>query len=239
MKKMNLVTTMLLFVFCLAATASSSDNNEPTKVQPTELQTKLTGTYVPLFSDQGILAKKWDALWLSEATKAVGADKAAAAVEMMKHNMAGTMIGKEATDRFGDFPNSNMDFSKPYQFCCDFTNGVAKLVFNGRNIKGLDVSGKVVFDHNYSLVGYDKSQDAHKYKSDDGNVDEFTYFVMRSDSPADTHHIEFRYGSDPEALVNLRTGRYAYWMAAGVREGNDADCEGSIKLFVKENLSAE
>ena len=62
---------------------------------------------------------------------------------------------------------------------------------------------------------------------------------MRPDSPSETHHIEFRYGSDKEQLTQLMTGKYAYWKASGVREGHEDEYKNSIILFVGENLGAE
>jgi hypothetical protein len=74
------------------------------------------------------------------------------------------------------------------------------------------------------------------YKSTDNNDDEFKYFFICPDNPKDTYHIEFRYGSDEKELPDFLTGKYAYWMAAGVLENNDKQCEESIRLFIKENL---
>lgn len=239
MKKGTSITMLAVCLVCLAIAGCKSGKNNREEIQPTELQKKIAGVYVPLFSDQGVNASKWDKLWLEETAKYTGKENAPAAVEKLKSSTAGTVIGKEAVGRFGDHPNSDMDFSTPFQFDCSFKQGVAKFIFDGRNIKGINAGGKEVFSHDYTEIGYDKDTDTHKYKSDDGNMDEFAYFFFRSDSPSDTYHLEFRYGSDPEALAGLRTGRYAYWMAAAVREGNNADCEEAVRLFVKENLSKE
>ena len=203
MKKVIFITLCLLGLICMTTTACPPENGNQQDIPLSALQEKLAGTYVPIFSEQGINAPKWDQLWISETAKYTGIEHAPAVVEKLKNSMAGTLIGQEAIAKFGDHPNSDMDFSGSYQFDCGFKQGVAK------------------------------------FKSDDGNKDKFTYFFFRPDTPEETCHLEFRYGSDPKALTGLRTGRYAYWMAAAVREGNDADCEGSIRLFVKENLSKE
>ena len=113
------------------------------------------------------------------------------------------------------------------------------MTFKGRRITGIDASGSRVFSHTYSLVGKDKAFGAEFYKRDDGNRDEFTYFMLLPDTPADTYHIELRYGSNIEALKNMRMGKYAYWMIGAVRAGNDADCAAAIKLYVEENLRAD
>lgn len=233
MKRRVLGIAALLFAVCMTVTAGNNAGSS----QPTPLQIKQKGTYIVLFSQRGINASKWDKLWLSEVAKYVGQDKAQETVDYLKSTVGGSVIGSEATAKYGDYTNDNTDFSGKFQFDCHFRNGLVKLIFNGKNITGLDANGRKVFSHNYSEVGYNKVFDGHEYKSDDGNKDEFTYFVSLSDNPIDTYHIEFRYGSDLTQLTEYRTGKYAYWMCAGVREGNDADCEGAIKLFVKENLS--
>ena len=203
-----------------------------TKVEPTELQTKLKGTYVEFFGTEGAMAEKWNSLWITECAKYVGDEYAEATATALKHSMSGTIIGEEAVKKFGDGSNG---FTSDMQFDCSFYQGVKKFVFDGRNIKGLDANGKEVFSHNYTKIDYFEGFEFHIYKSDDDNQDEFTYFCMRPDSPIDTYHIEFRYGSDIDLLEQILTGKYAYWMAAGTLEGDDAQCEAAIKLFVMEN----
>ncbi len=237
---MRTITSFTLLLFCnlCFCMISCSSNDSKEEHPPTPLQTQLTGTYVELCSEQGFFAPRWDKLWLSEATRYVNAAQAAAEVNKLKSSVSGTLIGAEATAKYGDYPNTNTDFSGEYQFDCHFLQGIAKFIFSGRNITGIDAQGHKVFSHNYSPIGEYKELNMYKYKSDDGNNDEFTYFFICSDTPATTHHIEFRYGSDPEQLSGLRTGKYAYWLASGVREGNTADCKSCIELFVKENLDS-
>lgn len=53
-----------------------------------------------------------------------------------------------------------------------------------------------------------------------------------------TWHIEFRYGSDLDALEKYDAGEYAYWLAAEfLLTIMKADVENCIQLFCKENLS--
>ena len=203
--------------------------------EPTELQTKLKGTYVEFFGNEGALADKWNDLWVSECAKNVGADAAEATAAALKNSMSGTVIGEAAVAKFGDGSNG---FTADMQFHCSFYQGVSRFSFDGRSIKGMDAEGKEVFSHNYTKIDYFEGFDFHIYKSDDDNKDEFTYFCMRPDSPVDTYHIEFRYGSDLDQLLQILTGKYAYWMAAGTLEGDDAQCEAAIKLFVDENTSS-
>lgn len=205
-----------------------------TVAEATELQTKLKGTYVELFGSQGAGAEKWQSLWVSECAKYVGEDNASALASALLYSMQGTVIGEAAVEKFGDGSNG---FTSDMQFCCGFTQSVAKFVFDGRNIKGLDAEGNEVFSHNYSKVDVSEIFDFNIYKSDDDNEDEFTYFCICPDNPSETYHIEFRYGSDVNQLLQVTTGNYAYWMAAGVLEGDDEQCESAIKLFVEENAS--
>ena len=60
---------------------------------------------------------------------------------------------------------------------------------------------------------------------------------MCDDTPGTTYHIEFRYGSDLDALKGYVTGKYAYWLAAGIpTDADDTLIKNCIDLFVSENL---
>ncbi len=166
-----------------------------------------------------------------------GAQSAESAAASLKLSMSGTLTGPEATDRFGDGSDG---WVNGFQFDCGFKNGVDRFVFDGKSgIKGLDVSGREVFSHKYAFDSYNPDLDFYVYKSEDANQDEFTYFAMRSDSPEATHHIEFRYGTDIQLLNKFCTGKYAYWVAAGVLCGSDSEQQEAISLFVKENLEQQ
>ena len=76
------------------------------------------------------------------------------------------------------------------------------------------------------------------YESDDADSGEFTYFCMAPDTSATTYHIEFRSGSDLDALGKYDAGSYAYWLASGISTGYDQTMiEKCIELFCTENLS--
>jgi len=202
-----------------------------------ELVANLKGTYIELFSQAGINGNDYESVWLDACKKySLGSDEAAALyVGMLKNSMAGSVIGEEAVKKFGDGSNG---YSDDMQFCCEFTQNVEKITFDGDGgISGVDADGKQLFSHRYQFVGYVDGYDFYKFKSVDGNADEFAYFFMRGDSPSETYHIEFRYGTDEASLLGFTTGKYAYWMAAGVIESSKTDREESIKLFVTENLS--
>ena len=48
-----------------------------------------------------------------------------------------------------------------------------------------------------------------RFESDDADSGEFTYFVLAPDTSEETYHIEFRYGSDADALSQYDAGDYA------------------------------
>ena len=61
---------------------------------------------------------------------------------------------------------------------------------------------------------------------------------MMSDTPATTYHLEFRYGSDVDALSQYNEGSYAYWLAAGFPVDADEEMvKNVITLFCEENLA--
>ena len=64
------------------------------------------------------------------------------------------------------------------------------------------------------------------------------YFFLAPDTSAETYHIEFRYGSDAEALSQYDTGEYAYWLASGISTDCDQTMiDNCIELFCTENLA--
>ena len=128
---------------CTMASCSSDDKEESTILSNHELD----GTYVEFFESESATNSKYDALWLSEAAKCVGNEKAAESVQMLKGCMAGNIHGAEAVKIYGE--GINNEFPNGYQFDCHFSNGIKKMVINGSNIKGLDSNGKTVFSHNY------------------------------------------------------------------------------------------
>ena len=74
----------------------------------------------------------------------------------------------------------------------------------------------------------------YEYESDDADSGEFTYFCLAPDTNTTTYHIEFRYGSDLDALGQYDAGQYAY----GISTDYDQEMiENCIQLFCTENLS--
>lgn len=190
----------------------------------------IKGNYIELFSSTTCLNHKYDNLWKSEAAKYVGVANAADAVRKLAGECQGTRTGEDAVAYYRQYGGM--------QFCCAFMQGVERLSLNGSHITGYDGNGKRLFTHKYHFIETDNNG-SRIYESDDRQNDEFRYFWFRPDTPAETHHIEFRYGSDKQQLTQLMEGKYAYWMASGVREGHEEEWQKSIMLFVEENLGAK
>ena len=157
--------------------------------------------------------------------------------DYLKNICSGKIYGEEAEKQYNK--------SDMFQFDCEFINGVDTIQFDGNTIKGTQ-DGKDVFSHQYNYVGAitvgegDMSFTGDLYKTNDKDAGEFTYFIMRDDTPDTTQHIEFRYGSDLEALKGYVTGKYAYWLAAGIPVNSEDDfVKKCIKLFVDENVEEQ
>ena len=77
----------------------------------------------------------------------------------------------------------------------------------------------------------------HIYKADAEN-DAFTYFAFADDTPAETYHLEFRYGPTLENIGAYYEGEYAYWLAAAIPAdyAESSMMQDCIKLFVDENM---
>ena len=85
------------------------------------------------------------------------------------------------------------------------------------------------------MSAWRKSAGLCEYESDDADSGEFTYFCMAPDTNTTTYHIEFRYGSDLDALGQYDAGPYAYWLASGISTDYDQTMiENCIKLFCTE-----
>ena len=176
-----------------------------------------------------ILADEYDQLWLDDSAAIVGEDNAQAAVEKMSSMVTGTVTGEEAVETYKD---GNMAYD------CEFLQNIDQFTFDGTTISGVDEEGNDVFSHSYHYVGMEETRGLYIYESDDADSGEFTYFCIAPDTMKTTWHIEFRYGSDLDALEKYDAGEYAYWLAAGISvDYTKADVENCIQLFCKENLS--
>lgn len=231
---------------CMYESADQDDDKDQTAAG--EQLNALFDTYQQLFQG-ATFESKCDAYWHDSAAAVVGEDMAAQAVDIMKASIGGTVYGQEAVDKYEKDPDATA-------FDCQFTQNVAKLTFNGTEITGTDASGKQVFRHAYKCIGKYaigeeiglKDFGGFVMQSLDSNEDEFKYFLILPDTPDSTYHIEFRYGSDLDALQKYSSGKYAYWLAAGIptsalqetskdKGKNDAALRNVISLFCTENLA--
>ena len=179
---------------------------------------------------------QYDQLWIDNCAAVVGEEAAAETAEALKSACMGTIYGQEAIDAYGDGSNGA-------QFDCYFINGVKQFTFDGNTVTGTDEAGNEVFSHEYAYVqdlAIGPMPAGRLYKTEDADAGEFTYFLMLPDTPDSTYHIEFRYGSDNEALSQYNEGPYAYWLAAGIPADRDeALIQNVIELFCTENLAEE
>ena len=202
------------------------DENEAAAEQ---LLVDLTGSYQELWPV--ILDGQYTQTWLDNCAALVGEENAQAAYDKLASMVTGTVYGEEAVAAYANGGGA---------YDCSFTEGLSTLEFDGASstIKGYDAEGNELFSHTYHYVGLEEIRGLYEYESDDADSGEFTYFCMAPDTNTTTYHIEFRYGSDLDALSQYNAGNYAYWLASGISTDYDqAMIENCIELFCTENLS--
>ena len=211
---------------------SAAENaDDDTAAAAEKLLEDVSGTYEALFPV--ITSPEYDQIWLDSCAAVLGEEAAPAAAEALKAACNGTIYGQEAIDAYGDGSNGA-------QFDCLFINGPAQIVFDGKKISGLDENGATVFSHEYSFVepaSIAGMMNGYLYRTEDADAGEFEYFFRLPDTPDTTFHTEFRYGSDPEAMMLYNEGPYAYWLAAGILADRDEQVQNVIDLFCTENLA--
>jgi hypothetical protein len=222
----SLLTALLL---CFALSACGAQANPPAETDA--FLQELVGTYEELFPV--LTDEKYDDYWIEEIASFVGEENAAPYADVLKNACTGTLYGAQAVAAYTT-PESA-------RFNCYFIGGIDRLSFDGNVISGA-LNGSEVFSHSYSYqsdVSLSGMTDMRVYKADGADAGEFTYFLLCSDTPATTYHIEFRYGSDLDALQNATEGGYAYWLAAGIPINSSENfVKSCIDLFVEENMSA-
>lgn len=211
-----------------ASTGTEQESEtEDRKADAEQLLSDLKGTYQELWPV--ILSDEYKQLWLDDSAAIVGEDNAEAAFEKMSSMVTGTVTGEDAVTAYKD---GNMAYD------CEFLQNVKQFTFDGTTISGKDERGNEVFSHSYHYIGMEEIRGLYIYESDDANSGEFTYFCIAPDTMDTTWHIEFRYGSDLDALGKYDAGNYAYWLAAGISvDCTQEDIQNCIQLFCKENLS--
>lgn len=217
-----LMAAAMLLILCVPAAFAE---------EPDAFLAQLEGSYDELFTV--MCAPEYDQVWLDACIASVGEENAQTYVDVLKAACVGTLYGEDAIEAYADNPEEA-------QFNCFFLEGVARLTIAGNRISGVDASGNEVFSHAYKYVGDDELPgfaSFRVYESVDADAGEFTYFSFAPDTPAETFHIEFRYGSDRQAMTQLVEGPYAYWLAAGMLTPyTQQDMENVIGLFCGENL---
>lgn len=220
-----LVLTLSMLFACASATAQVTEDTAAAE----QLLMDLTGSYQELWPV--ILDSQYDPLWLYDCAALVGEENAQAAYEKLSSMVTGTIYGEEAVQAYANGGGV---------YDCSFTEVLVTLEFDGETsvIKGYDAEGNELFSHAYHYVGMEEVRGLYVYESDDADSGEFTYFCIAPDTLATTYLIEFRYGSDLDALGQYDAGNYAYWLAAGISTDYDqAMIENCIELFCTENLS--
>ncbi len=218
--------TQFELVNCTTDSAKADDT-----AAAAQLLEDVKGTYVALFPI--ITDPAYDQIWLDHCAAVVGDEMAPAVAQALKDACNGTIYGQEAIDVYGDGSNGA-------QFDCLFINGVDQITFDGAVISGT-LAGETVFSHEYAYVSplsLGGMMNGYLYETADADAGEFKYFFMMPDTPASTYHLEFRYGSDVDALTEYATGPYAYWLAAGFTvDADQTMTENVIGLFCDENLA--
>ena len=230
---MKKLLAMILCAALIPAVPVMAEESGDAAAEAQKLLENVKGTYDELFTVTN--AEEYDQIWLDRCAAVVGDEAAAETADLLKNACAGTLYGEEAVEAYGDG-------SEGAQFDCFFINGVSQFVFDGNTISGLDENGEEVFSHEYTFLReaslMEGMMDGYLYETEDEDAGEFKYFFLLPDTPATTYHIEFRYGSDEEALESYNEGPYAYWLAAGILADRDEQMvDDVISLFCEENLA--
>ena len=194
-----------------------------------QLLKDLTGSYQELWPV--ILADEHTQTWLDDCTALVGEDNAQGAYEKLSSMVTGEVYGEDAVKAYANGGGA---------YFCGFTNDLVTLTVDGESstISGTDKDDKELLRHTYHYIGMESVRGLYEFESDDADSGEFTYFYFAPDTSAETYHIEFRYGSDADALGQYDAGDYAYWLASGISTDCDAAMiDNCIQLFCTENLA--
>lgn len=240
----NLICMTLSMMLCVCAFVVAFAENGAD-----EYLASLAGTYEPLFPVMDREENK--TIWYENFAAVLGVEDTETA-EMLRQSIIGMfeadVYGPDAVALAKDDPTYGA-------FDCNFVEGVAQLKFEGSTITGYAADGTEVFSHAYTLLSNDRcdfgamNEMYETYFTEeewptmavyvsDGEVDSFKYFAFCGDTPAETFHIEFRYGASLDGIASYYDGNYAYLMCAGflmnAPEGMMNDC---INLFVTENAA--
>lgn len=234
----------------LAAISAALESAKSVKISETAFK-DLAGssnsrTYKGLFAPT-ILKSEYDSIWLKYITPLMGSEKAEETAEMLKSSISGPTYGK----------NLSAEQKKMGLFNCELHPEATLLTFAVDNGKYTLSDGTNTYTYEYIGISHmGKNDDWHSffpnsfpegtthsfdcavYKAKEEKAGEYKYVLLCPDTPEETYHIEFRYGSNINDLQSALNGEYAFWLAAGIPSDADSTMiENVIKLFVEENLS--
>lgn len=203
-------------------------------------------TYKGLFAPT-ILKSDCDSIWLKYITPLIGSEKAEETAKMLKASISGPTYGK----------NLSAEQKAAGLFNCELHPEDTRLTFAVTDGKYTLSDGTNTYTYEYLGIshmgqnddwhaffpnqvpeGETRSFDCAVYKAKEEKAGEYKYVLLCPDTPEETYHIEFRYGSNINDLQSALNGEYAFWLAAGIPSDADSTMiENVIKLFVEENLS--
>ena len=199
-------------------------------------------SYDNLFSV--ILDERYDALWHDACAAVVGAQRADGIVEMLKSSVSADLYGDAAVEAYAA--------SGGYAFDCWFINGAEQFTFRpdySATVKLTDGSERTYHYESLgtAVMGADETilyqgmeiplaTEGELYRSTE-DAGEFTYLFFLPDTMATSYHLEFRYGSDLDAVLSYMKGPYAYWLTAAIDANADEQTiKQVIRLFCLENM---
>lgn len=200
--------------------------------------------YVGLFKPT-IFKAEYDELWKKYCSQCGYADNSADTADFLKASISAETWGPTAKQGQTTF-NCELHPTGNEVLTFSVDNGVYKLN-DGTNTYTYDYLGISYMGAredwhaimpNYVPEGFVVSYDCAVYKAKEDNAGEYKYVMLLPDTPEETYHIEFRYGSDIDALQKALSGQYSFWLAAGIPQNADETMiDNVIKLFVTENLN--
>ena len=248
MKKVLGIAAAVGLSLCMSATAFAAP--EAAETESDAYLAELAGSYTELFPVMD--AENAKQIWYDQFEEILGIEDEETA-EMLREIIIAMfeaeVSGEDAMALAAEDPTYG-------SFDCYFENGLASLSFEGNTISGYDEEGNEVFSHNYTYledvkVDFGAMNEMYAemlseedwpvfsvYESD-GEDDGFKYFAFLADTPAETFHIEFRFGPTEEGIGSYYDGDYAYWLAAGfLQDAPEQMLNDVINLFVSENAAS-
>ena len=214
-----------------------------------DLLAELQGEYTDLFPTMGDESAK--EIWYEAFNTYLGVEDTDTA-EMLRQAIIGmyesTVYGDDALALTADDANYGC-------FDCYLEN-MGSFTIDGDVITIYDEDGEEIASHTYTYydtveIDYGVMNDVYgAYFTEetwpsmtvfesDGEDDGFHYFAFCADTPAETYHLEFRYGDNLEDISHYFDGCYAYWLASAIyTDCPDEMLTNVINLFVSENADS-